>query len=112
MKSLLPYLCLIMVFGCGTTSNDVLEIKLRINSYTVACVGEMEGNCLLVQEGEKIGSEDWEYFYYIDSIVGFDYEPGYIYDLLVAKRDIPNPPADGSSYQYELVRIVSREKQE
>ncbi len=111
MKILLPFLYLVVVASCGTTSSDLGEIQLRVNSYTVDCVGEMEGTCLLIQEGENIGTEDWEYFYYVNSIEGFEYEPGYIYDLIVVKRNIPNPPADGSSYKYELVKIISKKPQ-
>jgi|SRR5690606_30438872 len=109
MKILLPLILLIVVTSCGTASGDFSEMQLRVNSYTVDCVGEMEGTCLLVQEGEDIGTEDWEYFYYVDSIEGFEYEPGYIYDLLVRKRNVPNPPADGSAYSYELVKVISKE---
>lgn len=111
MKNRTLFFLLLIVAGCSTTAKGVDEIHLRVNSYTVDCVGEMEGNCLLVQEGDNIGSEEWEYFYYEDSIIGFNYEPGYIYDLVVQKKEISNPPQDGSSYQYELVRIVSQEKQ-
>ena len=84
---------------------------MRVNSYTVDCVGEMEGTCLLVQEGDLIGTDDWEYFYYVDSIEGFTYEPGFLYGLIVKKTAVENPPADGSSIRYELVKIVSKEAQ-
>ncbi len=48
----------------------------------------------------------WQLFY--DPIDGFAYEPGYEYVLRVAERNVPNPPADGSSVAYRLVRIVSK----
>lgn len=111
MKNRILIILVMLVAGCSTTAQGVEEIYLRVNSYTVDCVGEMEGKCLLVQEGDKIGTEEWEYFYYEDSIVGFDYEPGYIYNLVVKRTEIKNPPQDGSSFRYELVRIQSREKQ-
>jgi len=31
--------------------------------------------------------------------------------LRVERRRVPNPPADGSSFSYRLVRIVSRERE-
>lgn len=111
MKKLFLFLFIAFLSGCGTTLEQNNQMDLRVNSYTVSCVGEMEGNCLLVQEGDKIGSDDWEYFYYEDDIVGFDYEPGFIYDLVVVKKNIENPPADASSFTYELVRIVSKKEQ-
>ena len=84
-------------------------INMMVNSYTVNCVGEMEGTCLLVQEGNMIGTENWENFYFVDGIEGFNYEPGFVYGLKVKKTEIKNPPAGGSSIRYELVEIVSKE---
>lgn len=58
---------------------------------------------------ELVGGDawgNWQPFY--DSIDGFVHEPGFMYDLLVAKRTIRNPPADGSSIAYRLIRILSR----
>ncbi len=103
-----------MFFACNATdavNEDTQEVKLRVNSYTVSCTGEMEGTCLLVQEEDQIGTDEWEYFYFEDSIINFDYEPGYIYDLIVKKTTVSDPPADGSSVKYELLQILSKEKQ-
>lgn len=104
-------LIVLLVTGCSSADTGVAESLMRVNSYTVECMGEAEGTCLLVQEGDKIGTEDWDMFYYEDSIIGFEYEPGYIYDLLVRKTPVANPPMDGSSIKIELVKVVSREKQ-
>lgn len=82
------------------------EANLRINYYTVSCTGEMTGNCLLIQEDEKIGTDEWTYFYFEDGIEGFEFESGYIYDLLVNKSYNESPLADGSSVNYELVSNV------
>lgn len=110
MKKHIIFSVIALVFSCNINTDIATEItELRVNSYTVECYGEMEGNCLLVQEGDKIGTEDWEYFYYEDSIVGFDYEPGYIYDLKVRKIRIEDPPQDDSSIQYVLIRVISKE---
>ena len=87
------------------------NINMMVNSYNVDCVGEMEGTCLLVQEGDMIGTENWENFYYYDSIEGFTYEPGFVYGLIVKKIEVENPPADGSSIRYVLESIVSKEAQ-
>jgi hypothetical protein len=91
-------------------SDDIRVVDMVVNSYTEECVGEREGNCLLVQEGDHIGTDNWSLFYYEGSIEGFDYEPGYIYHLKVKKKKIKNPPMDGSSISYRLVRIMSKEK--
>lgn len=111
MKISCIILILALVSGCSATVKDDDETLMRINSHTVDCVGVMEGKCLLVQEGDLIGTEDWEYFYFEDSIIGFEYEPGYIYNIVVKKTTIPDPPQDASSIRYELVQIISKEKQ-
>lgn len=110
MKNFYNLLILIFFFSCSVNTGAVSEANMRVNSYTIECVGEMEGICMLVQEGDKIGTEDWEYFYYIDSIEGFTYEPGFIYDLLVKKIPVDDPPMDGSSIKYELVKIISKKE--
>ena len=110
MKIYMIFIIIISVFSCNNTDIAAEITGLRVNSYTVECYGEMDGNCLLVQEGDKIGTEDWDYFYYEDSIVGFDYEPGYMYDLIVRKIRIEDPPQDGSSIRYELIRVVSKDR--
>lgn len=111
MNFFYSFLALFLVFGCnGVEETGVEVVSLRVNSFTVECVGEMEGNCLLVQEGDEIGTDNWENFYYEDDIVGFNYEPGYIYDLLVKKTTFKNPPMDSSAIKYHLVKIISKEK--
>ncbi len=88
------------------------EINMMVNSSTVNCRGEMEGTCLLVQEGDMIGTENWENFYYHDGIKGFTYEPGFIYGLKVKKTEVQTSVASGSTLRYELEKIVSKEAQE
>lgn len=44
------------------------------------------------------------------SIADFDYEKGYEYRLLVEKRTLANPPADGSSISYKLIEVLSKEE--
>lgn len=112
MKNYLLLVLLVLNVGCSATADIEEDIELRVNSYTVACEGLMEGECLLIQEGDKIGSEDWQYFYFKDDIIGFSYEPGFIYDLAVKKNPVANPPQDGSSFRYELIKILSKVKDE
>lgn len=112
MKISYTILILALIWGCSTVVSDADETIMRVNSHTVDCIGGvMEGKCLLVQEGDLLGTEDWENFYFEDSIIGFDYEPGYIYTIRVRKTTIPDPPQDSSSIRYELVQILSKEKQ-
>ena len=67
---------------------------IRFNSYTVTCEGFITMQSVLVQEDEKIGTEEWDCFY--KTIEGFDYQEGYRYDLDVKISIVENPPADAS----------------
>jgi hypothetical protein len=69
----------------------------------VDCVGEGVQKCLLVKEEPEA---EWRRFY--DSIEGFEYQEGYLYEILVDATPVENPPADASSMAYRLVRIVSK----
>ncbi|WP_438710650.1 DUF4377 domain-containing protein [Aquimarina muelleri] len=69
------------------------------------CVGVAPQKCMLYKENP---TEDWLFFY--DTIEGFEYEEGYVYEIEVTVTKIENPPADGSSLKYTLVKIVSKEK--
>jgi hypothetical protein len=66
------------------------------------------GFSLVVQEDDKIGSNDWTSFEH--NIEGFEFEPGYVYDLEVEKKQIENPPMDGSSVAYTLKSVLSKTK--
>ncbi|MBK5192246.1 MAG: DUF4377 domain-containing protein [Flavobacteriaceae bacterium] len=73
---------------------------MRINHYQNTGIGEGLFLTLMVQEGNNIGSDNWFKFY--NTIEGFDYQPGYIYDIKVVVEQVDNPPADGSSLKYTL----------
>ena len=59
--------------------------------------------CLLVKTKME---NPWQYFY--QSINGFEHEWGQTYIIKVKETKIENPPADGSSLQYELVEILEQ----
>lgn len=81
--------------------------NLRVNYFTSTCQGLITQECMLIQEGEILGTKDWNFFY--SGIEGFEYEAGFVYNLEIIKTTIENPPADGSSIKYELIRIISKE---
>lgn len=100
-------LCL-FIASCSNDDDDIGTVNLRVDSFTVACEGVAIGECLLVQEGNMIGTEEWNYFYFKDGIEGFVFEAGYVYDLIIQKTAIKNPPQDGSSIRYQLIKIISK----
>ena len=53
-------------------------------------------------------SLDNDYNLFYDQIEGFEFEPGYEYELLVLVEPVENPPADASTLKYSLVEEVSK----
>ena len=77
--------------------------RLIVQHYAAECVGLTVQQCLLVKEP---GQADFTFSY--GWIEGFDYEWGYIYEVEVEKRTVPNPPQDGSSIRVILRDIKSK----
>ncbi|MFT7032207.1 MAG: putative N-acyltransferase [Cyclobacteriaceae bacterium] len=65
----------LIVISCNDENIETTHI--RINHYKQAAVGMSPILVLLVQEGDMIGTNDWQY--HSSGISGFDYEWGYIY---------------------------------
>lgn len=76
----------------------------KIAGHWVDCQGVAPMKCLLIQKSEK---EPPQAFY--DSIKGFEFQEGFDYFLKVKETAVVNPPADASSFAYELVEIISKE---
>ena len=74
---------------------------MLINSYKVSCQGFIPQQCLLVKEGEAIENDEWTYFY--DPIEGFDYVPGYLYEIDVKKVKRDPVPQDVGLYRYYFI---------
>ncbi len=92
--------------------NDAPTDKQKtMTLYVSATTGQVNGfqgtphECLLVKEK---GGSQWEPCNFWN-LKGFTYEKGYEYELLVTKTTYANPPADGSSFDYTLIKIVSKE---
>ncbi|QWX84601.1 DUF4377 domain-containing protein [Cellulophaga sp. HaHaR_3_176] len=93
-----------ILFSCS--SDDANQtIDMRINHYQSTGIGEGLFLTLLVQENNNIGSGNWNKFY--DSIEGFNYQPGFIYDIRVVVELIDNPHVDVSSLKCTLQEIKS-----
>ena len=80
------------------------EVTLYVGPELVDCVGVGPMQCMLVKENPE---DDYKYFY--SQIEGFEFEPGYEYELRVLVTPVENAPADASSLQYTLVEVVSKE---
>jgi len=58
----------------------------------------------------KIEGENEGWFPLYASIQGFEYEEGFSYRLFVRRSSVPDPPVDGSSVEYALIRIVEKKR--
>lgn len=104
-------LALISIIWVGCDKEDELTDKVEtIKMYVSAETGthipwgsETPTECMLVKEEGEL-----EYSYLdFGGIKGFDYVRGHEYELEVRKTTLANPPADGSSIAYTLLRIIS-----
>ncbi len=62
-------------------NNKIVEKTVYISPETVDCIGVAPQQCLQIKE--NLG-DNWILFY--GSIEGFDYEPGYFYELRIAQK--------------------------
>jgi heat shock protein HslJ len=86
---------------------QVEEITMYVGSEMVNCEGVARQACFQVKF-EK--DAEWELLY--SGIDGFEFEPGFEYELRVNKFTVENPPADASAIRYELVEIISQSETE
>jgi hypothetical protein len=90
--------------ACGSIlggGSDV--VTLEVAEALVPCMALVPRECMLVRQP---GAAEYTFFY--DDIEGFNWEPGFRYRLRVERRQVRNPPADGSSLEYRLVRLEQR----
>ncbi len=110
MRALLPVASAVLFVagGCaGSTGPSEEALTLEVAAETQPCIGEMRQRCLQVRAP---GDESWRLFY--EPIMGFEHVEGVRYLLEVARRPVEDPPADGSSFTYRLVRVIERDPAE
>lgn len=92
-----------------TSKDEVLHsevIVIKVASQQVDCEGAHSSQkCLQIKE---VLAKKWEITY--DGIVGFTFEPGFVYKLQVKKEQLKNPPADASAIRYTLLEVIEKEK--
>jgi hypothetical protein len=93
----------LVLASCSGTTEPGETLTLEVAELRVPCFGMAPQQCLLVRF-----ESDAEFIRFFDEIVGFDYDPGFRYRLLVSRHEIRNPPQDGPSHFYRLIRIESR----
>jgi hypothetical protein len=99
-------LALVLTAACadGPSTPDATVIKtLQVAPARVVCTGAGPQLCLQVRE---TSSAPWTNLY--GEIVGFNYEPGFLYEIRIKEETVANPPADGSSVLRTLIQILSK----
>ena len=114
----IPLILLSFTIGCGTDSEfknpcpgswisrcgGNTEI-LIIGPYETGCVGVFEQECYLKFNEER---QRWEFFY--DYILGFDFEPGFIWTLKVSLHEYSGDIQDVGKYEYRLIEVLNKEE--
>ena len=95
---------LILMAACQSKAPVVDHVKtFHVGPAMKEGVGVGPMTCLMVKQ-----APDSEYQMFYSPIKGFDYVPGFEYELNVAVTERENVPADASKYVYELVEVVSK----
>lgn len=104
-KVLVLVLIYFSLFSCEKNENSLQQKTIIVTSKKVDCEGFIPQECFLIKEQKE---DNWQFLY--NQIIGFNYEIGFEYVLLVSKEKIENPPQDSSSIIYTLLEVVSKEK--
>ena len=99
----MPKIVILFALSILVTSCDEKKIIYIADSF-VDCQGVSAQKCIQVKENIE---DEWTAFY--NKIEGFEYEEGISYQIEVAISKVENPPEDGSSLNYKLVRIINQE---
>ena len=111
-KTLNLLFLLLAVFAVSSCSSDddekkdsVKEITIYVSSETGESYGfnSTPEECMLVKCDNPNG--EWEHLG-LYRVEGFTYVKGHEYELRVKMTTLANPPADGYSHRYLLVKIV------
>lgn len=93
-------LLLVGSFAAGAQDAEIRTVY--VGPVLVDCVGVAPQQCLQVKD-----SADGAYELFYSGIEGFDFQPGYVYELRVAVTPVENPPADAPNETWSLVEVVS-----
>lgn len=106
--AVISVLCAAILFsGCksaGTADSGDDNVKtFQVAPAMQDGVGVGPVTCLLVKR-----STDSNYQMFYSAIQGFEYVPGYEYELKVRVTERENVPADASKYEYQLIEVVAK----
>lgn len=89
--------------SCSTNKNKIFWVS-GIKTECSGGAGKMQ--CLNVHKGKNLDNAAWGNFY--AQIEGFEFEEGVMKKLEIREEKIKNPPADGSSIKYIMVKELEK----
>ncbi|WP_179351767.1 DUF4377 domain-containing protein [Winogradskyella vidalii] len=107
LKTLPTLILTVMLSSCGASKST--NSTYWVNSAKVDCdAGAGKATCLQVSKNDAYENAEWTNFY--SPIEGFNFEPGYLQKIEVSETviDKSNIPADASSIQYKLIRVLEK----
>jgi hypothetical protein len=102
-------LCGALVLGCDSPFGpDAYAIRMQVRDLVPCETGAFSGTTCM-QSRTHVWKDTWtEWRPQREGIRGFEHEPGFHYELSVRQRELENPPADGSSIEMSLIRVISK----
>ncbi|WP_405133602.1 DUF4377 domain-containing protein [Nocardia sp. NBC_01388] len=118
LSALLALLAVLPLTACGsdnpdrpaatsaatTTDPGTEQFDLYVADRPVPCNGVAPHTCLQVS---RTPNGPWELHY--TGIAGFDYQPGFHYQLRIEQRPWHNPPADAPAFTWHLVKVIAKD---
>jgi hypothetical protein len=98
---------LLLASACSQSAQktDGAVKTIYINSKMADCTGVAPMKCLQYRDTPDGAWKNW-----YSGIEGFNFEEGNLYTLEIRETKVANPPADGSSIKWTLVKEVKKEK--
>lgn len=105
IKNLCTLLFAITVNSNASAQGSKSLTTLFINAKQMPCNnGNATQLCYLTKT--KLNAKEWQLF--SSPINNFNYQPGYLYKILVKTENITNPPADASNLKYTCMKILKQ----
>ena len=108
MKSLnlIPLLVLfVLMQSCKTSNTKIVWVG---GFKTICSLGAGKGSCFAVSENPSLDEANW--VQWSQNIEGFSFEEGILKQIEIREETIQNPPADGSSIKYTLIREIKKQE--
>lgn len=84
------------------------DITMFVNSELTSCSDDSDAKCYYAQINSEIDEDAWEVW--TNEICGFDFVPGYRYQLSVRRKKVGKDENGEKIYQYCLIYVVDKEQ--